>query len=223
MSLETWNEEFYPISAMDVKITKSELYCALHSLKKWIGYRPENLKKHEVTAKDVDYPGARNCALCNLHGFNETDSADCSKCILTEIRGVPCDERLPGQSFKGYYQSPYHSYHRDDNPEPMIELLTQAVQKLLEKEFGLKTFEEKKKVQEIPKFDHDCKSCVYLGSYFHNIHYDLYFCGQGCAHSTVIARFGDDGPDYNSGLNSGLEELIEAERRAKAKGLLQGK
>jgi hypothetical protein len=37
---------------------------------------------------------------------------------------------------------------------------------------------------------------VPLGSY--NGH-DLYWCAQG-GHPTVIARFGDDGPEYTSGM-----------------------
>ena len=46
MSIATWKKEFYsPIS----KCPKSK--AAAHSLKKWIGLRPENLAKHGLEAE----------------------------------------------------------------------------------------------------------------------------------------------------------------------------
>ncbi len=69
-----------------------------------------------------------------------------------------------------------------------------------------------------PRFAHDCENCVFLGS--HGQH-DLYFC-RGGVHPTVIARFGNDGPDYMSGLAVAhlIPELAEAERRARLENLL---
>jgi len=49
---------------------------------------------------------------------------------------------------------------------------------------------------------HDCESCEFLGTV--NIDgrtFDLYTCAQGGLGRTFIARYGDDGPDYSSGLN----------------------
>ena len=68
------------------------------------------------------------------------------------------------------------------------------------------------------RFQHDCSKCVFLGQYNE---FDLYVCPGG-GHSTVIARFGDDGPEYQSGMAfvGVLDELTEAARRAVAKGLL---
>jgi hypothetical protein len=49
------------------------------------------------------------------------------------------------------------------------------------------------------KYKHDCQACLFLGSYEEC---DLYFCNQaGCGVSTVIARFGNGGHEYMSGLN----------------------
>ena len=77
---------------------------------------------------------------------------------------------------------------------------------------------------EMPKFQHDCRGCTFLGRFNDK---DLYFCTQGSTwHHTVIARFGDDGPDYSSGLpfavegEFGIPELLEAKKRAIAKGLI---
>lgn len=59
----------------------------------------------------------------------------------------------------------------------------------------------------MPKFQHDCTACIFLG---HFEDHDLYYCDR---EPTVIARFGDDGPQYGSGLafaNHPLSDLDEA-------------
>lgn len=55
----------------------------------------------------------------------------------------------------------------------------------------------------MPKFQHDCSRCVYLG---HFEDHDLYYCA---GEPTVIARFGDEGPDYGSGLPFAETPLAE--------------
>lgn len=53
-----------------------------------------------------------------------------------------------------------------------------------------------------PVFAHDCPACVFLGRYESH---DLYFCGKvGDPLATIIARFGNDGPEYCSGLDFGI-------------------
>lgn len=59
-----------------------------------------------------------------------------------------------------------------------------------------------------PFYKHDCEYCTFLGNWTEVIHtsggktlrynYDLYHCDSN--YPTVIARFGNDGPDYQSGL-----------------------
>ena len=52
-----------------------------------------------------------------------------------------------------------------------------------------------------PIYQHDCKRCTYLGSCeYEGRSYDLYSCDQWGLEETVVARFGDDGPDYMSGM-----------------------
>jgi hypothetical protein len=68
-----------------------------------------------------------------------------------------------------------------------------------------------------PKYIHDCKECHFLGTLDNT--FDLYFCDkQGKGRETVIARYGDKGADYLSGMNfatkDGLETLYEAKKRA---------
>jgi hypothetical protein len=71
-----------------------------------------------------------------------------------------------------------------------------------------------------PRYQHDCTACTYLGQYKE---FDLYFCPQGGNIPTVIARYGNDGPEYQSGLvpASVLPELAEARKRAITAGLLR--
>lgn len=55
-----------------------------------------------------------------------------------------------------------------------------------------------------PLYQHDCTMCIYLKSaeVCQKV-YDFYYCGGSDNHlsATVIARFGNDGPDYFSGVS----------------------
>jgi hypothetical protein len=46
-----------------------------------------------------------------------------------------------------------------------------------------------------PLYEHDCDSCVFLGTFDNK---DLYFCPKGM--TTIIARNSSVGHDYQSGL-----------------------
>ena len=66
-------------------------------------------------------------------------------------------------------------------------------------------------------FKHDCDKCIPLGVIKGH---DLYFCAQhGCA--TVVARYGDNGEDYYSGL-SNMGVLNIAQVIAIQCGLIEG-
>lgn len=60
-----------------------------------------------------------------------------------------------------------------------------------------------------PRYQHDCKSCRYLGEYNE---YDLYYCANSIV-PTVVARYGNHGADYTSGMNSDHPALVEARER----------
>ncbi len=68
---------------------------------------------------------------------------------------------------------------------------------------------------ETPKFKHDCKHCKFLGSHDG---YDLYFCD-----TTVVARFGNEDPQYTSGMPFAKPGhiLFEAKKRAIELGFLK--
>ena len=64
-----------------------------------------------------------------------------------------------------------------------------------------------------PRFTHDCENCLFLGTYSAgNRYYDLYYhpsrgvCDKGID-STVIARYGEEGYNYSSGLLSAQQTL----------------
>lgn len=65
-----------------------------------------------------------------------------------------------------------------------------------------------------PRHKHDCDNCVFLGHYKK---YDLYCCPKINSKkiSTVVARYGDDGPDYYSGLDFARFWKEEREEREK--------
>jgi hypothetical protein len=68
-----------------------------------------------------------------------------------------------------------------------------------------------------PRYTHDCDRCKPLGT---AAEYDLYFCLQTGDFPTVIARYGNDGWEYTSGIGSGLLPLRIAELKAKLAGYL---
>ena len=74
-----------------------------------------------------------------------------------------------------------------------------------------------------PQFTHDCTSCVFLGLHVQDgAPCDLYYCGATVDRGTVIARYSDEGHDYQSGLEigkMGYGALGEAYKRAVEKGL----
>jgi uncharacterized protein YbdZ (MbtH family) len=118
MSIATWKKEFYgPMS----KAVKSEKAALEHSIKKWTGLLPANLKKHELKTKDLWIEDnarrafdidSSTCALCELY--------ICSDCPLKKIRRSPCC---------GNKESPYSIWYDENNPRPMLNLLKKALKK----------------------------------------------------------------------------------------------
>lgn len=74
---------------------------------------------------------------------------------------------------------------------------------------------------ENPKYQHNCDKCLFLGRYKKKC--DLYVCVRDNIADTVIARHGNNGPDYSSGLifahRNLIPELVEAMKRAEALGI----
>ena len=80
-----------------------------------------------------------------------------------------------------------------------------------------------------PHWEHDCRDCIFLGPMNDDRHareivvasdrVDLYYCPNETPFPTVIARYGNDGPEYKSGIAFGMHgldpELAEAWERVK--------
>lgn len=125
MSLETWLEEFVPISSEETP----QRAALLHSLKKWKGFRHDNLAKHGVAHKpiscyivQIDTPykmysvSSRNCALCAWYECRKSED-NLPACPLSVVLGSPCDG--PNR--------PYGLWVYNGDPEPMIEALQKTV------------------------------------------------------------------------------------------------
>lgn len=131
MSMKSWREEFYPVRAFDC----DEAGALDHSIKKWLGLRPENLARHDLIVLgenmksiyskfEYDRPllgiDGSTCALCK-HYVDVPDAADCAGCPLyLELGCVPCDSR------KAYPEPPYRVWIKTGDPEPMIDALLRA-------------------------------------------------------------------------------------------------
>ena len=73
-------------------------------------------------------------------------------------------------------------------------------------------------MKELPRYKHDCEDCIFLG---HFEEYDLYYCpDDNPVLTTVIARYGDIGDQYMSGLSSSCSPLMEAKGRARKRGFV---
>lgn len=131
MSIESWEAEFYPISAVEVAQPGTpELELIRHSLRKWRGLQPDTLLEHEarrvvssssVTSGDGTFRvGGDTCALCERH--YDAVAISCATCPLAIVRGgVPCDDEMRGEM-----DPPWESWTKSSDPNPMILWLTKA-------------------------------------------------------------------------------------------------
>lgn len=142
MSLDTWKKEFYPKTAGRVKLMSDAVD---HSLLKWRGLFPRNLKRHRVfwgykthtvsgcSDERLVYQGKRlwaisptTCALCRCCGWgssgNNWNQLDCGLCPLCQVRsGCPCCKPMPKEVL-----DPYHHFERTGDPKLMVQWLRKA-------------------------------------------------------------------------------------------------
>lgn len=132
MSLSSWKAEFYPVDACTV----SKEFALEHSLKKWIGLRPENLARHEVVLKGtfVTCPvegsslklgwtrlilGGSSCALCIHYADSAPVYSNCKSCPLAKITGTDCEHQ--------WMIATYPAEGELADVEPMIKLIEDAI------------------------------------------------------------------------------------------------
>lgn len=118
MSIKTWKKEFYPKSATSRMSKKAAIE---HSIKKWEGLLPDNLKKHDVIFDRYgnvhDYEikfeiSDQSCALCQKYMHK-----CCAKCPLYEKLGFECGK---GEIEAG---DGWVSYMEEGSPELMLKNL----------------------------------------------------------------------------------------------------
>ena len=133
MSLSSWKREFYRTPANKV----SKRYALRHSLKKWIGLKLSNTKKHKVSLFDLRLVNNASfedecvhkpynslqinddtCALCK-HFLDTGGGKDsCDGCPLNEV-GFCCLD----------FNSPYDQFTDGGSAIPMIKALRKALKK----------------------------------------------------------------------------------------------
>jgi hypothetical protein len=152
LSLETWQQEFYPVhakvAAQSAATTKDVI---LSSINKWKGLRKANIEKHELvldsygvlrdlkTQQRAVMIGSNNCSLCLKF---QTQYTGCRSCPIYLMQGFSCYNSRP-EDGKEHMDSAYNLYLKPGgDPEPIIKLLTdtynwQPNDELLSKPFEL--------------------------------------------------------------------------------------
>lgn len=126
MSLETWKKEFYPIPADKVKSHKKAVE---HSILKWTGLFPKNLKKHNIyktkntgiyeppsiTTDEDNYNFVIDCSTCALCCLVENDrDVNCDNCKIVKVTGKRCD-------------NPWIRWRDKTDPKPMLKVLRKVL------------------------------------------------------------------------------------------------
>ena|SRR3990167_5523193 len=135
MSLKTWKAEFYSTAP---KKNMSRIEAIEHSIRKWVGLLPMNLKKHKlhVEASDTAYIikdgdsrlclsiNSSSCALCKKYldvtSYHNLYLESCKSCPLAQTLGHPCDGG-------GGESRPYAYWMDTEDPRPMIRALKDAL------------------------------------------------------------------------------------------------
>jgi hypothetical protein len=129
MSIESWKEEFYPVTAKEIAEHGTEQELIEHSLKKWNGLTKENLEKHQLTKKFFSISDNKgkyfsadggSCALCQKY------DDICSDCPLSKVRdNIECSAETDEEEENGQ-RSPWFEWTTNNNPEYMIYWLNKA-------------------------------------------------------------------------------------------------
>ncbi len=131
MSFESWCKEFYPVDADKVP----EGNALKHSLRKWEGLLPKNLKRHGLrldrsgsrvrllsfagTVREFLIIDSSSCALCVHFWPDDPCSSDfCARCPLSKIPNAVCQT----------VGSPWIIFVDTGEPLPMIRALRGAIE-----------------------------------------------------------------------------------------------
>jgi len=125
MSLASWRKEFYPRSAKKT----SKRNAARHSLRKWVGVKRENRRKHGVVMKTSPYRylldadrnimilNADTCALCHWYSNHFGSEHQCANCPIVKAGCPSCVEE----------NSAYNRFNETGRTSVVIRVLEKAV------------------------------------------------------------------------------------------------
>lgn len=131
MSLASWKKEFYRKSANKV----SKRYALRHSLRKWIGLKPCNRKKHSVSLHDGNLMNKSVIANNEDDGdvdFLKIDDSTCALCYHFSRLKTGCEECplvKAGISECPDDNSPFDLFMSSGRVSPMIRALERALPK----------------------------------------------------------------------------------------------
>ena len=123
MSIKSWKQEFYPITAKQAA-RKGDLAAIDHAYLKFRGTFPSNLKRHRCEKRkcrvlfgDFEFCFSfETCALCVRNTETILDMPRCGRCPLFVSGGVRC----PG------FGSAYREWEESNDPRPMLKALRAA-------------------------------------------------------------------------------------------------
>ena len=125
MSLESWKRQFYPRERVGA------IGAIEHSIRKWEGLRPENLKAHKLSkmigSHDItdELLMARGDEIHWTDSFN-IDSDTCALCIRHDDECRRCELAIARDGLDCFHSneeetiSPFHAWSQYADPEPMI-------------------------------------------------------------------------------------------------------
>mgnify|MGYP003544771711 FL=1 len=125
MSLKTWSKEF---------LHKKEIEM-------WQGLLPENLKKHSCHIdNDLNVTDKEEKEFFTISGSSSMlcQIYSCQSCILTEIRCRNCYTTTYDESI-----SPWESFRKNHDPNPMITILSKVKKQLLKRDKFVNTIKTK--------------------------------------------------------------------------------
>lgn len=99
-----------------------------HSLRKWRGFLPDALAKHEITSQQLawEFSSGTACALCQVYGRSTRMGKPCTQCPLMLVSGDEVKD-------VGYSTcvSAYRKYGATKDPRPLISKLELANERAL--------------------------------------------------------------------------------------------
>lgn len=128
MTIQSFKDEHYKVSASDIAENGSDIEICDHALIKWKGLLPENMQKHGlmkegecIVEKDnldsVFSIDSDSCSLCKTYLDYELEH-ECEDCPIKKKKGRDCE-----LEYSQWY------YHVD--PIPMINLLKEVRENLV--------------------------------------------------------------------------------------------